>query len=308
MTVKIETKQQAEDFLAQYDYFLFDCDGVLWLGDHLLPKVTETLNFLKASGKKLIFVTNNSTKSREAYLKKFAKFGLTNVSKNEIFGSAYASAIYIKKILKLSTNKKIFVVGEHGIEQELHELGYSTIGGTDPELTNMPADFNALEAPFIKNVDPAVSLVLAGLDTRINYYKLAAALQYLHDPAVTFLATNIDSTFPNKGKVLPGAGSIIQSIAYASGRTPRSCGKPNQEMMEAIKAEHGFDPARAVMVGDRLNTDMKFGRDGGLGTLLVLTGIEPEARVVDLQGTEEEVKYYASKLGDLYELVVENRE
>ncbi|GMM37798.1 4-nitrophenylphosphatase [Saccharomycopsis crataegensis] len=291
---KITTKEQVDALLDQYDNFLFDCDGVLWLGDHLLPHVVETLAFLKSKGKKLIFVTNNSTKSRENYLKKFEKFGVKGITKSDIFGSAYATAVYLDKVMKFDHTKKVWVLGGQGVHDELTELGIQSIGGTDPELDKPFSD----DSKFLK-LDPEVGAVIAGLDTSINYHRLSITLQYLLDPNVIFMATNIDSTFPSHGKILPGAGSIIESAIYSSGRQPTVCGKPNMNLLKAIQAEHNLNLERSIMVGDRLNTDMKFGKDGGLGTLLVLTGIETEANVLKQDGTP---KYYADKLGDLYEL------
>lgn len=300
MTVRIASTDAAEQLLELYDYFLFDCDGVLWLGTHLLPRVVETLAMLKARGKKCVFVTNNSTKLREQYLAKFELLGIHSVEKSDIFGSAYALAVYLKKVLQLPAGAKVFVVGEKGIEVELEEVGYRVVGGTAPELKQVAVEYTT--APYITNVDPEVKAVVVGLDQSITYYKAATAQQYLRDEAIPFVATNIDSTFPSKGMLLPGAGSVVEFVATAAGRTPTPCGKPSKGMMDAIRAEHAFDPKRAIMVGDRANTDMAFGRSGGLATLLVLTGIETEAVVEGLEGTPEEITYVASKLGDLWEL------
>lgn len=306
MSQKINSKLQAESLLDKYDYFLFDCDGVLWLGDHLLPHVTETLDMLKEKKKTVIFVTNNSTKSRNQYLKKFEKLGITGITKGDIFGSSYASAVYIEKILKLPKDKKIWVLGEEGIETELHEMGYETLGGTSEYLNKAGVEFD-MNDPALTDLDDNVGCVLAGLTTRINYLKLSITLQYLlkDHKALPFIATNIDSTFPSKGKLLIGAGSIIESVAFASGRQPDAiCGKPSESMMNSIKADYPglhTNPSRAIMIGDRFNTDMKFGRDGGLDTLLVLTGIEKEETVTS-SSPELAPTYYASCLGDLYTL------
>lgn len=305
MSVKITSKEQVNDLLDKYDYFLFDCDGVLWLGDHLLPSIPETLSLLKEKNKQVIFVTNNSTKSRNDYLKKFEKLGINNVTKQEIFGSSYASAIYIEKILKLPKDKKIWVLGEKGIEQELKELGYTTIGGTDPDLTSNGTPFD-LNDPRFSNLDNDVGCVLCGLLFDVNYLKLSLTLQYLlkDNKTIPFIATNIDSTFPTNGKLLIGAGSIIETVSFASSRQPDAiCGKPNQSMMNSIKADFpklGENPRRGLMIGDRLNTDMKFGRDGNLDTLLVLTGIETEENVKQLNANEAPT-YFINKLGDFYE-------
>lgn len=307
MSEKITTKEQARAIIDNYDYFIFDCDGVLWLGDHLLPHVCETLDLLKKNEKKVLFVTNNSTKSRDAYLKKFSNLGILGITKDEVFGSSYSSAVYVDKILKLPKDKKIWVLGEEGIEKELQELGYTTIGGTDPSLTEHGVKFDH-DHPMLTELDDDVGAVVVGLTFNINYLKLSITMQYLlkNNKSIPFIATNIDSTFPMKGKLLIGAGSIIESVIYASGRQPDAiCGKPNQSMMNSIKADNpglSSNPSRGLMIGDRLNTDMKFGRDGGLDTLLVLSGIETEQSVLNHDAATAPT-HYASKLGDLYELL-----
>ncbi|KAK6205231.1 p-nitrophenyl phosphatase [Scheffersomyces amazonensis] len=305
MSVKLTNSEQIHNLLDQYDYFLFDCDGVLWLGDHLLPSVPETLDLLKKLNKKCIFVTNNSTKARDDYLSKFRKLGIEGITKDEVFGSSYASAVYVDKILKLSKDKKVWVLGEEGIEKELKELGYTTVGGSDPLLVEDGVKFNP-DHPALSNLDEQVGAVLAGLTFNLNYLKLSLTMQYLlkDNKSIPFIATNIDSTFPSKGKLLIGAGSIIETVSFASGRQPDAvCGKPNQAMMNSIKADNEglrTNPKRGLMIGDRLNTDMKFGRDGGLDTLLVLTGIETEENVLKLQ-QDVAPTYYAEKIGDLFE-------
>lgn len=306
MSQKITTKEQAQHLLDQYDYFLFDCDGVIWLGDHLLPSVAETLQLLKDSGKTVVFVTNNLTKARKDYLQKFAKLGISGIQKLDVFGLSYALAVYVDKILQLPKDKKVWVLGESGIETELQELGYSTVGGTDPALVENGVTFDP-DHELLTNLDPDVACVIAGLTTNINYLKLSITMQYLlkDNKLLPFVATNIDLTFPLKGKLLIGAGSIVETVSFASGRKPDAiCGKPNQSMMQSILADYPKlreNPRRGLMVGDRLNTDMKFGRDGGLDTLLVLTGIEKQ-EVVQTLSKDEAPTYFADKLGDLFEL------
>ena len=135
--------------------------------------------------------------------------------------------------------------------------------------------------------------MVCGLDTQINYTKLSKAFQYLtRNPGCHFIATNEDSTFPTSAGLLPGAGSISAPLRYALGREPVCTGKPSGTMLDCVKAKfvinfkkkfiHSilkrfpvrvhFDPKRTIMVGDRLNTDILFGKNGGLTTLLVLTG------------------------------------
>lgn len=216
-----------------------------------------------------------------------------------MFGSAYASATYLDKIIQLPKDKKVWALGENGIVQELRDLGYTVLGGTDPRLNEA---FNHQTTPFLP-LDQDVGAVIVGLDTKINYTRLAITLQYLQqgEDKVHFLATNIDSTFPQKGLILPGAGAIVESVTYSSGRTPIACGKPSQNMLDAIVADKGFQRDRAIMIGDRLNTDMEFGNKGGLSTLLVLTGIETEENSKKVST----VNYLADSLGVIGELYQE---
>ncbi|SSD59784.1 related to 4-nitrophenylphosphatase [Saccharomycodes ludwigii] len=304
--IKISTKKLAQDFLDKYDTFLFDCDGVLWSGSILLPKVKETLKLLAKLNKQLIFVTNNSTKSRKNYTKKFASFGI-DVTEDQIIGSSYATATYIHNVLKMPTvGTKIWIVGESGIEEELKQYGYETIGGSDEKLLE---EWNPSTTPFLP-LDPNVKCVVVGLDTKINYHKLCIAFQYLttvrDNKETLFIATNNDSTFPSHNMILPGVGSIVESLVTSTGRNPIICGKPYTPMLDALfEAKPNLVKERCCMVGDRLNTDIKFGIDGKLGgTLLVLTGIETEQNLLSENTDASELpKYYANKLGDLYELI-----
>jgi len=149
-------------------------------------------------------------------------------------------------------------------------------------------------------LDTTVGAVLCGLDTSINYTKLSKAFQYLtRIPGCQFLVTNEDSTYPLKGGLLPGAGSISAPLRYALGRDPISIGKPASTMLDCIKAKVHFDPKRTIMVGDRLNTDILFGQNGGLATLLVLTGITTEEDITGPQASPIIPDYVTPSIGDL---------
>ncbi|KAJ9263156.1 hypothetical protein DTO271D3_4441 [Paecilomyces variotii] len=264
-----------KDFLDRFDVFLFDCDGVLWSGDHVFPGTAETLNMLRSKGKRVVFVTNNSTKSRKDYKKKLDGLQIPSTVE-DIFSSSYSSAIYISRILNLPENKrKVFVLGETGIEQELASENIPYIGGTDPAYNRefKPEDYKLIAAGDSSLIDPEVGVVLAGLDFHVNYLKLALAYHYIRRGAV-FLATNIDSTLPNTGTLFPGAGSISAPLIMMLGKEPVALGKPSQAMMDAIEGKFKFDRKRTCMVGDRVNTDIRFGIEGKLGgTLGVLTGV-----------------------------------
>ncbi|KAK2463339.1 hypothetical protein APHAL10511_004650 [Amanita phalloides] len=292
MAACLTTAQEYATLLAKYDTWMFDCDGVLWRGDDIIQGVIDVLAILRDQGKKVIFVTNNATKSRRSYKTKFDELGIP-VNVDEIYGSAYAAAVYISSILQLPKSQKVYVVGMKGLEEELAEEDIAFIGGTDP------AD-NTL-APFsLDNFvpDPDVGAVVCGLDKSINYTKLSKALQYLFK-GCTFVATNEDSTFPTANGLLIGAGGVHAPLRYASGREPVCAGKPSTIMLDCIRAKVDYDPARTIMVGDRLNTDILFGKAGGLSTLLVLTGVTSEADISGQNASNIVPDYVVQSLGDL---------
>ncbi|KAF0728072.1 hypothetical protein AaE_009473 [Aphanomyces astaci] len=124
----------------------------------------------------------------------------------------------------------------------------------------------------------------------ISYYKLSyAATCILQNPGCKFYATNkwvsSDPTFPTDGAILPGGGACVAALQTAVGREPDAIiGKPNQALLQTILSTHSLDPSRTCMVGDRLSTDIEFGRRGGLYTLLVMTGCtsyEEKAAIAD---------------------------
>ncbi|KAI5926601.1 4-nitrophenylphosphatase-like protein [Camillea tinctor] len=285
-------------FIDQFDVFLLDCDGVLWSGDHLFEGIVETLEFLRSKGKRVVFVTNNSTKSRPDYQKKLTALGIpSNVE--EIFASAYSAAVYISRIMKLPAPKnKVFVIGESGIETELRAEGVPFVGGTDPALRRdiTPEDFTGLADGSL--LDPDVGVVLAGLDFHINYLKLSMGYQYLQRGA-KFLATNLDSTLPTNHTFFPGAGSISIPLINMTGQNPTALGKPSQAMMDAIEGKFQLDRARTCMVGDRLDTDIQFGIQGKLGgTLAVLTGVSKKEQW-EAEGANIVPSFYVDRLSDL---------
>ena len=171
-------------------------------------------------------------------------------------------------------------------EQELDAENVPHIGGTDPAYHRYPTlqDLGLIVAGDSSMIDPEVGVVLFGLDFHFNYFKLALAYQYIQRGAV-FLATNTDSTFPTAGSFVPGAGSLSAPMTHMLGGTqPVSLGKPSQAMMAAIQGKFKFDRRKTCMVGDRLNTDIMFGIEGGLGgTLAVLTGVSSREEILRAQ-------------------------
>lgn len=246
-------------------------------------------------GKKILFVTNNSTKSRKAYLEKFKQLDI-HADEEEIFGSAFATAYYMKSILGLPEDKKVYVISEGGICDELTEEGIKFFGGPSEKPSSFPPTWAEVEDI---HPDPSVGAVVMGFDMAINYRKLSRAHVYLTtNPECHFIATNTDSTFPHAGRKFPGTGAMVASIRESTGREPKVIGKPEQTMMDCIIQSHHFDRSRTCMVGDRLNTDILFGIQGGLSTLLVLSGITTKDEAFREDQTIKS-EYWANSFGDL---------
>merc|ERR1711974_235243 len=126
--VYLETKkEETAKLVDSVDALLLDCDGVLWRGSELLPGILDSINYLREKGKKLFFVTNNSTSSRESYVEKMKKLSI-DATKDEIFSSSFAASSYLQH---KGIKGKVYVIGEQGLADELASAGYTVIGAED---------------------------------------------------------------------------------------------------------------------------------------------------------------------------------
>lgn len=301
-TVKIEKKEHIESLLDKYENFLFDCDGVIWLDEKLVPGILETIDFLKGQGKNVAFVTNNSSKSRKEYLAKFERLGFKGVTKDIIYPTCYAAVKTLKDDLKVPVGSKVWVLGDHGIEEELQEEGYIPVGGTDPRLNS---EFDPHHE--LLKVDPEVKAVIVGSTKDFNFMRIALTLQYLlHDKkSLPFIGSNIDRTYPGpEGLILPAGGSVVMYMKYTADRDFISVGKPSPLFLDVVLKNQGFDKEKTIMIGDTLYTDIKFGNDGELGgnnggSLLVLTGGTQLDDIAHLSDKSMMPSYLMKSFGEL---------
>eukprot|EP00262_Sarcandra_glabra_P002169 TRINITY_DN12432_c0_g1_i1.p1 TRINITY_DN12432_c0_g1~~TRINITY_DN12432_c0_g1_i1.p1 ORF type:complete len:307 (+),score=58.87 TRINITY_DN12432_c0_g1_i1:36-956(+) len=291
------SSQNAQPLFDSVEAFLFDCDGVIWRGDKLIDGVPETLEMLRSKGKKLVFVTNNSTKSRKQNAKKFQRLGLA-VSEEEIFSSSFAAAMFLKSI-DFPRDKKVYVIGEEGILEEVDLAGYTCLGG--PEDGNKRAE---LKTDGLFEYDKSVGAVVVGLDRFINYYKLQyGTLCIRENPGCLFIATNRDAVAHLTDlQEWPGAGCMVAAICGTTKKEPIVVGKPSTFMMDFLLKRFQIVTSKMCMVGDRLDTDILFGKNAGCKTLLVLTGV---TTLPILQDPSNNIQpdYYTSKLSDILEFV-----
>jgi phosphoglycolate phosphatase len=256
------------DLIANTSIFLFDCDGVVWKGQQAIDGASGVIHRLKGLNKKLFFVTNNSTQSRDGYQKKFQKLGF-NVNGSEILSSSFAAASYLQKNNSFKNGKKVYVVGEQGICDELKLANIPYIGG--PDHSEKAIDYASHEEVVI---DQDIGAVVVGLDRRINYYKLQYAQLCLQNPSTLFVATNEDATAHcTRDQEWAAGGTMVSALKGCSKRLPIVVGKPSSYLLDHLVKEYSIRPEDMCMVGDRLDTDILFGKQNGLKTLLVMSGV-----------------------------------
>merc|ERR1712113_1150009 len=283
------------ELLDQVDVFIFDCDGVIWKGDSLIDGVPAVLDMLRATGKKVFFVTNNSTKSRKGYLSKFTSLGL-NVEPEEIFSSSFAAAAYLEQTKFKSKGKKVYIIGEVGIEEELDLIGVPHIGGPDDADQKIE-----LKSGFALPHDKDVGAVIVGFDREINYHKIQYAQLCINEnPGCEFIATNLDAvTHLTDAQEWAGNGSMAGAIKGCTGKEPTLVGKPSALMIDYLVFKYGIPKDKICMVGDRLDTDIVFGTDNGLSTCLTLSGVTKEEK---LQSPENKIRpdYYVDDISQFF--------
>lgn len=232
-------------WLADIRGYILDMDGVLYRGDTVIPGVAEFLAELDASGIKYTMATNNSTNSQLDYVQKLERMGIT-VPVESIFTSAVATATYLRSTYAEGTT--IYVVGMLPLRQAIFGDGYFLPAETDADVVVSGADFELVYGAL----RTACLAIRAGAD---------------------YVATNADTTFPTEAGLIPGSGAVVAALVAATGKQPVIVGKPSPVMVESCLTAMGLEPGQAVMLGDRLDTDILAGREAGTHTAMVLTGV-----------------------------------
>jgi len=225
--------------------FIFDLDGCLYRGCEPIEGASSVVAALRSRGKKILFLTNNSTKTPAAYVDKLRSMGI-GVSLEEVLTSSVATANYIKRF----GLGNCYAIGEEGLMTALKDEGFGILGEEDAACAKY---------------------MVCGLDTHVDYQKLSAACLAIQGGA-KFFATNNDPSLPIEGGYLPGAGAIVSAIATATKAKPIIIGKPSSKVMRAALKKLGTKKDETAIIGDTLNMDVKAGKGAGIFTVLVLTG------------------------------------
>ena len=234
--------------IRNYSAFIVDLDGVVYLRRTLIPGADRFMDALESEGKRFVFLTNNSSKTREEYVDALSSMGIETDSEH-VVTSAFATCQYL---VEHCPGSRVYAVGGRGLFEELDRCGLETVNAP-------PADY-----------------VVVGMDVSFTYEKLKAAAGLIRSGA-KFISTNRDATYPTEDGLLPGAGSIVAAIQTASGRRPTNIGKPNRRIRDFCSTLLGVSPGMTAIVGDRFETDIVGGFRAGMGTVLVLSGVTTEA-------------------------------
>lgn len=264
-------RDSLQQLLGEIDTILFDCDGVLWRGAQgmdVLPRAQEVVSRLKSMGKNVFFVSNNSTLTQDNLHEKCNSLGFS-IDKDHIICAPYVLAQYLKEI---NFRKKVYVVGAAAIAQEMQKAGIRCIG-IGPERIG-GSIYTALSEGSL-GLDPEVGAVAVGFDREFNYDKLVRASTYLTNPECLFLATNTDEKYMVTGTplYLPAAGILVRTIEKATGRQAQVMGKPSPTILYMLQARYGVQPQKTLVIGDTLASDILFGNECGMWSILVLSGV-----------------------------------
>jgi HAD superfamily hydrolase (TIGR01457 family) len=236
---------------------LLDMDGTVFRGRTAIKGAAKALDRLRGSGVKIFFLTNSSTRTRKSNMEKLNAIGL-HASEGEVFGSAYLVADYIATKYP---GRKVFCISEGGMQEELAGKGVKVVQ------------------------DDSADIIAVGLDRTLNYEKLAIAFKAISRGAL-FIASNEDISFPVEDGFLPGAGAMVAAVERSTGKKPVVLGKPNRYGVELLLRENGLKKSEALMVGDRIETDILTGKHAGVRSVLVLTGASKKADIKRLRERE----------------------
>lgn len=245
-------------FHLRFQGYIFDLDGTIYLGEALLPKAQETILKLRASGGRVLFLSNKPTESRIVFANKLSRLGI-KTSVDDVINSSYVSALFFKKEMP---DAKLFVMGEAPLIRELVEAGIAL--STEPKDTDV---------------------VLVSLDRGLSYEKIHFAYHAAQNGAQIW-ATNPDLVCPMPNDEIIDAGATIAALEALLRRPIDGIvGKPSRIMVDTVLGHLNLPPSDCLMVGDRLETDIAMGNASGMTTALLLTGVarREDIEVMDIR-------------------------
>lgn len=253
--------------------FLFDMDGTLYLGNRLFDFTLPLLKKIKAEGKRYIFITNNSSKSVEAYVDKLAHMGIY-AEKSDFMTSSQATAIYLKQN---HPNRTLYVCGTESLKNELEKSGFEITDDTEK-----------------------TECIVMGFDTELTFKKLDDVSRMLSTRDIPYIATNPDYVCPTEYGFVPDCGSVCDMIFNATKKRPIVIGKPSPLMIRLAMEKEGVTPDETAVIGDRIYTDIKSGINAGTKTVLVLSG---ETTLEEAEESPDKPDYVFKDAGEIIKYI-----
>ena len=257
--------------------FLLDMDGTLYLDDDLFPGTIPFLRRIREKGGRYLFLTNNSSRGADSYVEKLRRLGIESVP-GDFLTSVDALILFLRK--GDYQGKPLYVAGTESFRRQLRQAGFS-----------VTADREEAE------------VLICGFDTELTFQKLEDSCILLNR-GVAWLATNPDWVCPTWYGSVPDCGSVCQMLERATGKTPRFLGKPRPEMVRLALARTGFPPEQAVIIGDRLYTDVACGVNAGIDSIFVLSGEGVMGDIVKYRVTPT---WVYDNIAQIYQQLKENR-
>ncbi len=236
--------------IRQKSGFICDMDGVIYHGPKLLPGVKEFVDWLKRENKHYLFLTNSSERSPRDLKQKLERLGI-EVGEEHFITSALATASFLAS---QCPNGRAYIIGETGLINAMYEVGF-TMDDTNPDY------------------------VVVGETRTYNFEKIETAIHLVLGGA-KLIGTNYDLTGPTERGIAPACRALISPIELATGRQAYFIGKPNPLIMRHALKRLGCKREEAVIVGDRMDTDVISGIESEIDTVLVLSGITKESDLI----------------------------
>lgn len=238
--------------MTKYKGYLIDLDGTVYAGKKRIPAAKRFIERLQQTDIPFLFVTNNSTQLPRDVVKNLADNHDIHVQSENVYTSGMATVDYMNA--HRSTDKpSVYIVGELGLKQVILANNYQ-LDADHPDY------------------------VVVGLDSDLTYEKLSEAVLAIRSGS-TFIGTNPDTNIPKERGMMPGAGSVVKFVEYATQIEPIMIGKPKAMIINSALNRIGLSQSEVVMVGDNYNTDIKAGINAGVDTLLVYTGLSTKKQV-----------------------------
>ncbi|MFW0107918.1 HAD-IIA family hydrolase [Rothia sp. P7181] len=258
--------------IKKHDAILSDLDGVVYAGPHAIDGAPQALNRAENEGVPVAFVTNNASRSVETIAEHLRSLGV-DTSAERIVSSAQAAAELLREHLK--TGAKVLITGTQDLADCVEAAGFKAV-------------YHQTENP---------QAVVQGFNPKMIWENLAEASFTLADPEILWIATNTDWTIPQARGMAPGNGTLVYAVAKATGRTPYIAGKPEAAIFRT--GAQKLKSSAPVVVGDRLDTDIRGGNKAGMATACVLTGVESYQSILQAP-VQDRPDYILATLNDFF--------